>query len=105
MNLTLRCFALAYGNQWHAICTDLDVAADGDSFDEARASLATCIELYLDGIDELPAPEQGRLLNRKSPWHVRAKMATLSWLHRLRGHNASSLGFVLESHTPIPVPG
>ena len=102
MNPTLRCYALACGNQWHAICTDFDVAADGDSFKEAKACLATCIELYLDGIDQMPAAEQGRLLNRRSPCHLRAKMIMLTWLHRSRGHNASSLGFVLESNTPIP---
>ena len=42
MNLTLRCYARVCENQWHAICTDLDVAADGPSVEEAKASLAAC---------------------------------------------------------------
>ena len=104
MNLTLRCYARICGNQWHAICTDLDVAADGASLEEAKASLAACIELYLEGIEGMPADERQRILTRRAPWHVRAKMAALSFLHRQQGERATSLGFVLEPNLPVPAP-
>jgi len=76
MDLTLRCYARLRGNQWHAICTDIDVAADGASLGEAKASLATCIELYLEGNEHMPSVDRHRLLTRQAPWHIRAKMAS-----------------------------
>ena len=104
MNLALRCYARVCGNQWHAICTDLDVAADGASLEEAKAALAACIELYLEGIDDMPAKDRHRILTRRAPWHVRVKMALLSLLQRPQGDGATSLGFVLEPHSPVPAP-
>ncbi|MCY3622147.1 MAG: hypothetical protein OXH68_10605 [Gammaproteobacteria bacterium] len=104
MNLTLRCYARVCGDQWHAICTDLDVAADGATLEEAKASLAACIELYLEGIGDMPADERHRLLTRRAPWHVRTKMALLSFLQRPQGRGATSLGFVLQPHLTVPAP-
>ncbi|MDE0053439.1 MAG: hypothetical protein OXT64_04180 [Gammaproteobacteria bacterium] len=103
MNLTLRCYARECDGQWYAICTDLDIAADGASFKDAKASLATCIELYLEGIQETPTDEQQRLLNRKAPWHVCARMAVLSWWEGLRRHDSGFRGFVLQPPSPVPV--
>ena len=103
MNLTLRCYAQKCGQQWHAICTDLDIATDGASFQDAKASLTTCIELYLEGIQDVPTDEQRRFLTRRAPWHVRAKMAVLTWWEGLRSHDNRFRGFVLESPAPVPV--
>ena len=103
MNLTLRCYARKCGQQWHAICTDLDVAADGASFQEAKASLAMCIELYLEGVREMPTDEQRRLLTRRAPWHVRARMAALMSWEGLRHHDSRFRGFVLQSPSPVAV--
>lgn len=100
MDLTLRCYAQEHGQRWHAICTDLDIAADGDSFREAKASLQTCIELYLEGVAELPANEQRRFLRRRAPWHVRAKLAFLARFHRPHPQHVSLQDFFLQSHIP-----
>ena len=82
--LSLRCYAYAKDGTWQAICVDLDIATFAESLDEVKASLATCIEMYLEGIDELPVEDRRRLLTGKTPWPVRAKLATLAWLSRLR---------------------
>ena len=100
MDLTLRCYAQEHGQRWHAICTDLDIAADGDSFQEAKASLRTCTELYLEGVTELPAIKQQRFLTRRAPWQVRAKLAFLARFHRPNPHHVSSQGFILHSRIP-----
>ena len=100
--MTLRCYARQIGGRWHALCGDLDIAADGASLEEARASLAACIEMYLDGIDTLPAEERRQRLTRKAPLHVRANMALLSFLQRLRGTEASCFSFVLEAEQLTP---
>ena len=97
VTLTLRCYAYGSDRNWEAICVDLDVASFGASLEEAKASLAACIELYVEGVEELPADEQRRLLARRSPWYVRAK---LTWLTRRRGGDARPLRFTLRSHIP-----
>ena len=90
MSYAFRCYAHGRGRGWQAICVDLDIAVDGASRQEVRASLATSIELYLETVADLPAEEQQRLLTRRSPWHVRAKLAALAWLHRTRRDDAWS---------------
>ena len=95
MTLTLRCYARRYGRVWHAICTDLDIAADGASFPEARASLLACVELYLEGVTELPPDQQRQFLTRRSPWYVRLKMALLAALHFAHRGESRPRRFVL----------
>ncbi len=103
MNLLLRCYARRYGDLWHAICTDLDIAADGATLEEARGALSACVDLYLEGVEGLAADEMHRAMTRRAPWHVRTRMALLAWLHKSRGRNAGSLSFVLDFPAPIPV--
>ena len=102
MNLAFKCYAYRDGYRWSAICTDLDIAVDGDSFEDARESLTACIELYLDGLDELPAEEKRRFLTRKAPLHVRAKLAILTAFHGgVRNRAARLRQFTLRPHAPL----
>ena len=94
--MNLQCYARVHGERWHAICVDLDIAVDGASLEEAKASLAVCVELYLESAEALPADDQCRWLTRKAPWHVRWQMAVLTTLHRWRGNSAAPQSFVLE---------
>ena len=68
----LQCYAYRHGEWWHAICTDLDIAVDGESLPAVVESLETCIDLYLEDVAELPAEERERFLTRRAPWRVRA---------------------------------
>ena len=100
----LQCYAYGRGQRWHAICTDLDIAVDGESFPAVVKSLKICIDLYLEDVAELPAEERGPFLTRRAPWRVRVSLAALTWLHRLKGsgaHHARS--FLLESHVVAPL--
>ena len=101
--LPLRCYAYGNGNGWEAICTDLDIAVDGASLEDVKASLATCVELYLEGVAESPPEERSRLLARRSPWGVRAKLASLTWLDGILNLNSRPPGFVLQSRAPANV--
>ena len=95
----LQCYAYRRGQRWHAICTDLDVAVDGESSPAVVASLEICIDLYLERIAELPTEERGRFLTRRAPWRVRASLAVSAWLHRLKGTGEpNARSFLLESH-------
>ena len=100
MTLTLRCYAYSSGQNWEAICVDLDIATFGASLNEVKASLATCIEMYLEGIAELPDEERQRFLTRRSPWHARTKLAIMAWLSSLRRDARRALQFTLQSQAP-----
>ena len=99
----LQCYAYRRGQRWHAICTDLDIAVDGESLQSAAASLETSIDLYLEHVAELPSEERGRFLTRRAPWRVRASLAVSTWLHRLKSAGEpNARSFLLESHVVAP---
>lgn len=102
MSRTLRCYAYRTDRVWEAICVDFDIATFGDSLDAVKESLVTCIELYLEEIEELPATEQRRFLTRRAPWHVRARLAVMTRLGGLRCNTRRSLQFALRVANPMP---
>ena len=98
--LTLQCYAYRDGDTWEAICVDFDIATFASSLDEVKASLVTCIELFLEGVAEATPEDRRLLLRRRSPWLLRAKLATLTWLSRLRNDAHRALHFTLRSSVP-----
>jgi hypothetical protein len=98
--LTLQCYAYRNGDTWEAICVDFDIATFAPSLDEVKASLVTCIDLFLEGVAEAPPEDRSLLLLRRSPWHLRAKLATLTWLSKLRNDARQALHFTLHSSVP-----
>lgn len=99
MSLKFRCYAHGRGRDWQAICIDLDLAVHGTSFQDVEASLDTAIQMYLETVSGLPSEEQRRFLVRRSPWHVRTKLAILTWLHHFNGDNSRARDFTLQFHT------
>jgi predicted RNase H-like HicB family nuclease len=85
---TLHCYAEGRDGHWEAICLDLDIAVQGDSFEEVFGSLRKAISLYLDSVTDLPPEERRALLHRAAPFPVRFKFLT----HALRGLFAASDG-------------
>lgn len=73
MARTLRCYAEGRDDSWEAICLDLDIAVQGESFAEVLDSLNEAISLYLESVSELPEEERASLLNRPAPWSVRTR--------------------------------
>ncbi len=98
MSLAFRSYACGSGENWETICVDL--ATCGTSLNEVKASLATCIEIYLEGLAESSPAEQQRFATRRAPWHVRAKLAAMTWLFGLRGHARRPMQFTFQSHVP-----
>ena len=83
MKENATCYAWGHADGWDAICVDFDLAAQGDSFEEARNELFDAIDTFLSYAAELPESERGRLLNRKAPLGLRWKLAFLYRLSRL----------------------
>ena len=67
----LSCYAVGDGNSWEAICTDLDIAVQGNSLRDASDKLNDAIHSYIEYVDTLPQEERRDFLSRKAPWHVR----------------------------------
>lgn len=81
---SFHCYAYGYPGNVEAICVDLDIAVQGASFTEVRSILNQAIQTYVDdALAEAPEVAEA-LLSRKSPWHVRAKLALLTNWSRLR---------------------
>lgn len=69
--LLLRCYARVIDDQWQAFCLDFDLAAQADSFEEARAKLASMIGEYLyDALRGEDRDHADQLLRRRAPWHM-----------------------------------
>lgn len=71
MSRTLHCYAEGRDGGWEAICLDLDIAVQGDSFAEVYRALDEAIAAYLETVHDLPESEQRHLLRRKAPISVR----------------------------------
>lgn len=79
-------WAYAHGTKgaWEAICADLDISVQGESFDEVRGLLEEAVSSYVeDALKESPR-DAARLLNRRAPWWLRLRLAT-----RFLGHIGS----------------
>ena len=68
-----RIYAEGRPGEWEAICLDLDIAAQGPTFEAAIASLRGSVELYLEELHQLPENERQKFLNRKVPLSLRVK--------------------------------
>lgn len=81
-NLMVRCLTLRDGDVWVSHCLDYDLAAQGDTQQEAEKKLVHQIAHYLfdvlDGQDKVHADY---LLARKAPLHMFAKWYFYHWLN------------------------
>lgn len=73
MARTLRCYAEGEDGEWEAICLDLDIAVQGNSFEDVFGSLRQAVALYLRTVGDLPDEQQAPLLKRPVPFSVRLK--------------------------------
>jgi hypothetical protein len=71
--MLLRCFAEQRDGAWEALCVDLDLAVQGDSFEQVYRDLADAVAQYIDHVHTLPPAEQRRLLRRKAPVALRLR--------------------------------
>lgn len=70
---TLRCYGKKSGDQYIVSCVDLCLAAQGDSFEEARNRLHSQIETYISEACNEDVDRYKLLMNRKSPPSILAE--------------------------------
>lgn len=80
-DLVLRCYAKRDGDQWVAVCIDLCLAAQSDSFEAARRALDQQIISYVDEALTVDRASAFELLNRKAPLSQRAEYWLIRFMH------------------------
>lgn len=86
MKRSFHCYAYGRPGDFEAICVDLDIAVQGKSMADVRRLLDEAITSYVEDATA-ESPDQARqLLSRRSPWHVRAKLALMLFFFKLRSH-------------------
>jgi hypothetical protein len=84
----VRCYAHGTKGDWQGHCIDFDIAVQGTSLNEILELLGEAVSTYVDDLAAEDRETARRLLARRAPWHVRAKLALSSALHILRvGHD------------------
>ena len=73
MRKVLRCYAEGRDGDWEAICLDLDIAVQDNSFENAFQALNEAIALHLEAVSTLPESEHADLLDRPAPFPLRLK--------------------------------
>ncbi len=100
---TLHCYLFGHDGAWQAICVDLDIAVQGTSRMEVQEQLKDMIGVYIEeALKEEPVIAQ-RLLSRRAPALVRARLfANLIWYRiksALNGSNGDSASdFTIPCH-------
>lgn len=69
-DLVLRCFALKRGGYWVAMCIDLDLAAQADTFAQAKKLLTEQMRSYVADALTVDSANAQTLLRRKAPLHL-----------------------------------
>ena len=83
-----RCYVHGKGSEWEAICTDLNISVQDDSFEKAKELLNGAITIFLEEVAGDSEADQKRFLNRKAPLPLRAKFYWSAVLHKFLTHRS-----------------
>lgn len=103
--LVVRCYAEPEGSQWVAVCVDLSLAAQADSFAEVKTKLDYQIREYV--FDALAGEDRAHahyLLTRKAPlrfWLKYALISARNAIARKRGNMSSPLPVRFKETLPL----
>jgi predicted RNase H-like HicB family nuclease len=97
----LYCYASGRQGAWEAICLDLDIAVQGQSFEEVSALLREAIALYLETVSELPEAERPAFWSRPVPFWTRLGFAAEAFWSALRAKADGELKHQFTMSAPI----
>jgi hypothetical protein len=102
IDLKLRCYAEHEENTtWFAICIDLNLAAQADTFEEARAKLHTMVRDYVMEALTVDAQYIEDLIPRKAPWPFLLRHYRLSLLERFHKATRETATRLFTEHLPL----
>ena len=80
--ITVRSYLWGSDDDWEGICTTFDIATQGTSLKEVTTQLRDAVEDYLEELNNCSPRERKKLLNRRSPLHLRVHLYTRYLLSR-----------------------
>lgn len=101
MGRQLLCVAEGRDGDWEAICLDLDIAVQGESFDEVKHLLDGAVQTYLEDARKEDAQTRKRLLARTVPFGTRLAFVCKLAVHALFGryrHDGLQASFEIPCH-------
>lgn len=102
-DLVLRCFAEKEDGVWQAVCVDFSLAAQADTFDEARAKLHAMISEYVwDALAGEDQPFADDLLRRRAPLSILARYHWIGLLNRFGALQSGLRKLFTESLPLVP---
>jgi hypothetical protein len=75
MKYPFECIAHGSGNEWQAICLDLDIAVQAQSLHDVTRILRESVASYIQEALQQDEPLRSQMLNRSVPFSVRAAWA------------------------------
>jgi hypothetical protein len=101
--IPLECIAHGAGDQWEAICLDLDIAVQGPSLEEVTSLLRASIDTYITDALAQDEPVRSQMLHRSVPFGVRVRFAARMFFATLAGRRLdkqreATIGFPVECH-------
>lgn len=73
MRKVLRCHAEGRNGEWEAICLDLDIAVQEETFEGVFDALNEAIALHVEAVTALPETARAHLLDRPAPLSLRLR--------------------------------
>lgn len=95
---SFRCIIRGRGTEWEGLCLDLDIAIHAASQKEVEDGLRFAVNSYIEDAFKESEEDCRRLLSRRAPLWVRAKLSLSLALHTLRsgrGKDPSQASFDL----------
>ncbi len=93
-----RCYIYGKDSDWEAICTDLDISVQDDSFEDAKSLLNGAITSFLEVLEGESEADRKRLLNRRSPLWLRTLYYWSFVLYRLHVKKSSQKEYAREEN-------
>ena len=97
MNDLLTCFARGHRGHWEAICLDLNIAAQGESFQEVKDFLERSIDTYVKYAMKEDAATREQLLRRRAPFFNPVDWTAGFAIANVLGHRGRRAGNIDES--------
>ena len=100
LNLVVRCYAVNEREVWSAVCIDFSLAAQGDSFADAKRKLNSQIVDYVNDAFTVDREHAGYLLSRRAPLAQRLTWYGLKARSSLNALKSASARLFTQ---PVPV--
>jgi len=98
----VRCYARTEANQWVAICIDLGLAVQGDSWEEVKVKLESQVRDYVHEALTMDRAHAADLLRRKAPLQQRLEYYLICLGQAFLGQRTKRARHAFEDLVEVP---